>query len=93
MERFYPKRRGSGLAEWKQGGSMGNVSAPPGHLLTIFGIVIGLLSFSRYKDYKAQLHTTAFSFQLFLFLLPVFFIFFIFSYSTTSRLNFHAFRP
>nr|KYP64968.1 hypothetical protein KK1_019582 [Cajanus cajan] len=91
MERFHPKRRGP---EWKQSGTMANVSAPPGHLLTIFGIVIGLLSFSRYKDYKAQLHTTAINFQLFLFFLPVLLMFFIISYSATgARLNFHSFRP
>ncbi|KAL2346059.1 hypothetical protein Fmac_000059 [Flemingia macrophylla] len=87
MERLYRRseRRGS---EWKQ------VSAPPGHFLTIFGIVIALFSFSSYKDYKAHLHTTLINFHLFLFLLPLLFIFFIVSYSTTaSSLNFHSFRP
>ncbi|KAK7352042.1 hypothetical protein VNO80_17458 [Phaseolus coccineus] len=88
---FFPKRRGP---EWKLGGSMGNGSALSGHLLTIFCIVIGLLSFSRYKDYMAQLHTTAINFQLFLFLLPLLLIFFIISYSATgSSLSFNAFTP
>ncbi|KAG2400815.1 hypothetical protein LR48_Vigan04g246200 [Vigna angularis] len=88
---FFPKRRGP---EWKLGGSMSNGSGLSGHLLTIFCIVIGLLSFSRYKDYTAQLHSTAISFQLFLFLLPLLLIFFIVSYSTTAAtFNFNAFRP
>ncbi|RDX61489.1 hypothetical protein CR513_60274, partial [Mucuna pruriens] len=91
MEWFYPKRRGP---EWRESGTMTCVSALPVQLLTIFGIVIGFLSFSHYKDYKAQLHSTAINFHLFLFLLPVLFIFFIISYSTAAtRLNFHSFRP
>ncbi|QCE16888.1 hypothetical protein DEO72_LG11g3907 [Vigna unguiculata] len=88
---LFPKRRGP---EWKSGGTMTNGSSLSGHLLTIFCIVIALLSFSRYKDYMAQLQSTAISFQFFLFFLPLLLIFFIVSYSTTAAsFNFNAFRP
>ncbi|KAK7310571.1 hypothetical protein RJT34_08159 [Clitoria ternatea] len=88
MDWFYPKRRGP---EWKGTKSIASsVFAPSAHLLMIFGIVIALLSFSYYKDYKAQLHTTTINFHLFLFLLPVMLIFFMLSY---ARLNFHSSRP
>ncbi|KAK7351913.1 hypothetical protein VNO77_11682 [Canavalia gladiata] len=93
MERMYPKRRGP---EWKQGWtgkSMASVFAPPVHLLLIFGIVIGFLSFSGYKDYKTQLHSTTINFHLFLFFFPVLFMFFMILYSSAPTLNFRSFTP
>ena len=88
MEWVYPRRRGP---QWKQGWTgqtLSSISAPPLPLLTIFGIVVVLLWFSQYTDYKAQLHHTAINFQLFLLLLPILLIFFMISFSTSGRFAF-----
>ncbi|KAJ7967206.1 Transmembrane protein [Quillaja saponaria] len=92
MEWFYPKRRGP---EWKQGWTgqtVASISAPPFHLLAIFGIVISLLWLSQYTDYKAQWRKTTINFQIFLFLLPVLLILFMISFSTSGRFNFRVTR-
>lgn len=89
MDWFYPKRRGP---QWKQGWAsqtLTSFSSPPTPLLTIFGIVFLLLWVSQYTGYKAQLHTTALNFQLFLFLLPLLMILFIASYYSAAG---YAFR-
>ncbi|KAF3434655.1 hypothetical protein FNV43_RR21740 [Rhamnella rubrinervis] len=94
MEWFYPKRRGP---EWKQGWTgqtLTSISAPPLHLLTIFGIVIVLLWFSQYTGYKAQLQQTTVNFQLFLMVLPILLIFFMALYSSSGGwFNFQLRRP
>ncbi|GAU22128.1 hypothetical protein TSUD_310320 [Trifolium subterraneum] len=85
MEWVSSKRRGP---EWKQswrGKSMASVSAPPFHLLMIFGIVVSLLCLSQYNHFKAQIHNTAVNFQFFLFFFPFLLMFFIISYSTGGR--------
>lgn len=92
MEWFYTKRRGP---EWKQGWTgqtLGSISSPPLHLLTIFGIVIVLLWFSQSTDYSAHLKHTAINFQLFLFLLPILLILFMASFSTGGRFHFPLLR-
>ncbi|GMY05533.1 Transmembrane protein [Fagus crenata] len=92
MEWFYTRRRGP---EWKQGWTgqtLSSISTPPLHLLTIFGIVIGLLWFSQYTGYQAQLKSTAINFQLVLFLFPIFMIFLIASNSSSWRFNFPLLR-
>ncbi|WJX36299.1 hypothetical protein P8452_24194 [Trifolium repens] len=93
MEWVSSKRRGP---EWKQswrGKSMhmASVSAPPFHLLMIFGIVVTLLCHKTYNQFKAQLHNTAINFQFFLFFFPFLLMFFIVSYSTGGRLSFGHF--
>ncbi|KAK4562414.1 hypothetical protein RGQ29_005052 [Quercus rubra] len=88
MEWFYTRRRGP---EWKQGWTgqtLGSISTPPLHLLTIFGIVFVLLWFSHYTGYKTQLRTTAMNFQLFLFLLPILLVLLMASNSSGWRFNF-----
>lgn len=88
MDFFYPKRRGP---EWKRGltgtdQTLGSVSSPPIQLLIIFGIVIVLLWFSQFNaGHEAQLNR---NFQLVLFLLPIFVIFFMYSYSSGRLINF-----
>ncbi|KAL5066504.1 hypothetical protein RYX36_028241 [Vicia faba] len=86
------KRRGS---EWKQRWrekNMASASAPPFHLLMIFGIVVSLLCLSQYNHFKAQLYNTATNFQFFIFFLPFLLMFFIVSsYSTSGRFSFHTF--
>ncbi|KAI4297719.1 hypothetical protein L6164_037594 [Bauhinia variegata] len=95
MEWFYPKRRGP---EWKQRGltaqTRSSVSAPSIHLLMIFGVVVCLLWFSQYSEYKAQLHQTAINLQLFLLLLPILLIFFVVSYFKQRKVqtSSHPFR-
>lgn len=92
MEWFYTKRRGP---EWKQGWTgqtLGSISTPPLHLLTIFGIVIVLLWLSQSTDYKAQLKYTTVNFQLFIFLLPILLILFMAAYSTGGRFHFPLLR-
>ena len=87
MEWFYTRRRGP---EWKQGWTgqtLGSISTPPLHLLTIFGIVVVLLWFSHYTGYKTQLRTTAMNFQLFLFLLPILLVLLMASNSSGWRFN------
>lgn len=88
MEWLYTRRRGP---EWKQGWTgqtLGSISTPPLHLLTIFGIVFVLLWFSHYTGYKTQLRTTAMNFQLFLFLLPILLVLLMASNSSGWRFNF-----
>lgn len=88
MEWFYTRRRGP---EWKQGWTgqtLGSISTPPLHLLTIFGIVFVLLWFSHYTGYQTQLRTTAMNFQLFLFLLPILLVLLMASNSSGWRFNF-----
>ncbi|TYG39694.1 hypothetical protein ES288_D12G036100v1 [Gossypium darwinii] len=92
MEWLYPRRRGP---QWKQGWSgqtLPSMSAPPLPLLTIFGIVLVLLWFSQYADYKAHLHSSAINFQLFLILLPVLLVFFMVSFSSSGRFAFWQHR-
>ncbi|AES74278.2 hypothetical protein MtrunA17_Chr3g0145471 [Medicago truncatula] len=84
------KRRGTELKQGWKGKSMASVSAPPFHLFMVFGIVISLLCFSQYKNFKAQLHNTAINFQLLIFFFPFLLMFFIGSYSTGGKLNFHT---
>jgi len=70
---------------------MASVSAPPFHLLMVFGIVVSLLCFSQYNHFKAQLHnSTAINFQLLIFFFPFLLMFFIGSYSTGGKLSFHT---
>lgn len=88
MEWLYPRRRGP---QWKQGWSgqtLPSMSAPPLPLVTIFGIVLVLLWFSQYADYRAHLHNSAINFQLFLILLPVLLVFFMVSFSSSGRFAF-----
>ncbi|KAL6313141.1 hypothetical protein AAG906_019613 [Vitis piasezkii] len=88
MEWFFHKRRGP---EWKHGWTgqtLNNISTPPLPLLAIFAIVILLWSLSNYTSYKAQLYQTTNNFQLFLFLLPILFIFLIASSSSDGRPSF-----
>lgn len=81
MEWLYPKRRAPHQ-------TMSSISSPPLHFLMIFGIVITLLWFSQYTDYKSQLHHAASNFHFFLLLLPILLIFLIVSLSNTGRLCF-----
>ncbi|KAL6332583.1 hypothetical protein AAG906_009004 [Vitis piasezkii] len=93
MEWFFHKRRGP---EWKHGWTgqtLNNISTPPLPLLAIFAIVILLWSLSNYTSYKAQLYQTTNNFQLFLFLLPILFIFLIASSSSDGRPSFQAPNP
>ena len=87
MEWLHYKRRGP---EWKHGWTgqmLNNISTPPLPLLAIFAIVILLLSLSNYASSKAILYESANNLQLFLFLLPILFIFMMVS-STNGRLSF-----
>lgn len=90
MEWFYPKRRGP---EWKQGWkgqTIASISVPSIHLLTVFAIVLILLWFSQFTNYKAQLHHTAINFQLLIFLLPVLLILLMASYSNVGSYSFRV---
>lgn len=87
MEWILHKRRGP---EWKHGWTgqtFNNISTPPLPLLAIFAIVILLLSLSNYTSSKARLYESANKLQLFVFLLPILFIFMIAS-SSNWRLSF-----
>ena len=93
MEWFYPKRRGP---DWKQGWTsqtITSMSAPPFHLLAIFGIVVVLLWLSQYTGYKAQVQQTTVNFQVFLLLLPLVLILFMASSSWWSNFQLRSTHP
>ncbi|CAA2965264.1 uncharacterized protein LOC111411212 [Olea europaea subsp. europaea] len=82
--------------EWKQGWTtqtLGSISAPPLPLLVIFTIVMFFLSLSQYKSYKERMYSAAISFDLFLYLVPVFLIFFMRSSLSSSISNFWSSQP
>lgn len=69
---------------------LGLYPAPPCPLLTIFAIVMFLLSLSHYKSYKDQMYHAAISFKVFLFLMPVILIIFMRSSLTSPMSNFNV---
>ncbi|CAI9769060.1 unnamed protein product [Fraxinus pennsylvanica] len=92
MDRVYIRKS----PEWKQGWttqSLGSISAPPLPLLGIFAVFMFWLSLSQYKSYKDQMYNAAISFKLFLYLVPVFLIFFMRSSLTSSLPNFWSSQP
>ncbi|KAE9616418.1 hypothetical protein Lalb_Chr03g0024681 [Lupinus albus] len=84
---FYPKKMKQHVLT---GQSMKTFSlSPTFHLLIIFGIVITLLWFSLYTDYKTHSHQIAIKFHFLLFFSLVLFILFFISYSSIRTLFFH----
>uniref|UniRef100_A0A7N0U6T3 Uncharacterized protein n=1 Tax=Kalanchoe fedtschenkoi TaxID=63787 RepID=A0A7N0U6T3_KALFE len=71
MDWLHPNRRGPQQKQSWADQSKAPISAPPLQLLTVFTIVLTLLSFSHYTSAKAQLQQNMASFQLLLFTVPL----------------------
>ncbi|KAL6212799.1 hypothetical protein ACLB2K_018015 [Fragaria x ananassa] len=74
MESAVIEGRGPGKPGWRDQ-TLASMSAPPSPLLALVGIVVLLLYLSSYSNYKAQIHQTQASFNLFLLFLPMILIF------------------
>ncbi|XP_047949087.1 uncharacterized protein LOC125194914 [Salvia hispanica] len=64
--------------EWTQGWTgqaLSSISAPPLPLVTVFAIVVFLLSLSQYAAYRELMHHAMFNFKILLFVAPVLLVF------------------
>lgn len=88
MAWFLGSRRGP---DWKHGWrhqTLSSISLPPSPLLAIFAILILLLTFSRYMEYKTNFHQTMINFQFIIFLTPLLLILVIWCMSSTRTFLF-----
>ncbi|XP_042012283.1 uncharacterized protein LOC121760720 [Salvia splendens] len=64
--------------EWKHGWTgqaLSSISAPPLPLVTVFAIVVFLLSLSQYATYRELMHYAMFNFKILMFVAPVLLVF------------------